>query len=111
MVSDEALALARIVWQYLHVPHEPSPADVIIAAGTNDLRVAEFAADLYLRGYGNPLVCTGGMAHHNDLLATGWQKTEAEMYADVAVLRGVSRASILLEDRSTNTAENARFAR
>jgi uncharacterized SAM-binding protein YcdF (DUF218 family) len=51
------------------------------------------------------------MAHQGDLLATGWEKTEAEMYADVAERRGVPRASILREDRSTNTAENIRFAR
>jgi uncharacterized SAM-binding protein YcdF (DUF218 family) len=93
------------------VHHDVVPGDVIIAAGTNDLRVAEFSADLYLRGYGSMLVCSGGVAHQEDLLATGWKKTEAEMFADVAGQRGVPRERILLESRSTNTSENLRFTR
>jgi uncharacterized SAM-binding protein YcdF (DUF218 family) len=110
-MNEEALPLARIIWDYHQLHQSPVPADVIIALGTNDLRVAEFAADLYLRGFGKTLVCTGGVAHQGDLLATTWPKTEAEMYADVAVRCGVPRERILLETRATNTAENIRFAR
>jgi uncharacterized SAM-binding protein YcdF (DUF218 family) len=109
-MNEEALRLARIIWDYHQLHQSPAPSDVIIALGTNDLRVAEFAADLYLRGYGGTLVCTGGVAHQSDLLATTWPKTEAEMYADVAVRCGVPRERILLETRATNTAENIRFA-
>src|SRR2546425_357474 len=69
-VGEEALRLARIIWDYHQLGHQPIPADVIVALGTNDLRVAEFAADLYLRGFGATLVCTGGLAHQDDLLAT-----------------------------------------
>ncbi len=110
-MNEEVLRLARIIWDYHWVPQEAAPADVIIALGTNDLRVAEFAADLFLQGYGAILVCTGGVAHQGDLLETSWEKTEAEMYADVAIGRGVPRDRILLETRATNTAENLRFAR
>src|SRR5437870_12747704 len=109
--TEEALRLARIIWDYHQLRHEPIPADVIVALGTNDLRVAEFAADLYLRGYGSTLVCTGGVAHQDDLLAAPWEKTEAEMYADVAARHGTPRDRILLETRATNTAENIRFKR
>jgi len=110
-MTDETLRLARIIWDYHQLHQEPVPADLIIALGTNDLRVAEFAADLYLRGYGAILVCTGGVAHQEDLLATRWEKTEAEMYAEAAERRGVPRASILVETQATNTAENIRFVR
>lgn len=110
-MTDEVLRLARILWDYSRVPQEPVPADVIIALGTNDLRVAEHAADLFLRGYGSTLVCTGGIAHQNDLLATSWEKTEAEMFADTAARRGVPRDRMLLETRATNTAENIVFTR
>ena len=111
MVTEEALAHARVIWEYSQVGQEPRAADVIVALGTNDLRVAEFAADLYLRGFGARLICTGGMAHLGDLLSTGWDKTEAEMFADVALARGVPRDRILLEARSSNTSENLRFTR
>jgi uncharacterized SAM-binding protein YcdF (DUF218 family) len=110
-MNEEVLRLARVIWNYLSVQQEAVPADVIIALGTNDLRVGEFAAELFLRGYGAILVCTGGVAHQGDLLETSWEKTEAEMYADVAISRGVPRERILLETRATNTAENIRFAR
>jgi uncharacterized SAM-binding protein YcdF (DUF218 family) len=110
-MTDEALRHARVIWDYHQLRHEPIPAGVIVALGTNDLRVAEFAADLYLRGYGSTLLCTGGFAHQGDLLATPWDKTEAEMYADAAGSRGVPRDRILLEKCATNTAENIRFSR
>jgi uncharacterized SAM-binding protein YcdF (DUF218 family) len=110
-MTDEVLGLARTLWDYSLVPQEPVPADLIVALGTNDLRVAEHAADLFLRRYGPMLVCTGGVAHENDLLATAWDKTEAEMFADVAVRCGVPRERILLETEATNTAENIVFTR
>jgi hypothetical protein len=110
-MTDEVLRLARILWDYSQVPQEPIPAEVIVALGTNDLRVAEHAADLLLRGYGSRLVCTGGVAHQNDLLATSWEKTEAEMFADVAVRCGVPCDRILLETQAANTAENIVFTR
>lgn len=110
-MNEEVLRLARVIWDFHQLHQEPVPADVIIALGTNDLRVAEFAADLYDRAYGPILVCTGGVAHQSDLLATPWPKTEAEMYADVMERRGVPQDRILLEKRATNTAENIRFTR
>lgn len=110
-MDEEVLRCARVIWTYHQLNQKPVPGDVIIALGTNDLRVADFAADLYLRGFGSILLCTGGIAHSDDLLATAWEKTEAEMYADVAVQRGVPRDRILLEKSATNTSENLRFSR
>src|SRR4051812_30744776 len=110
-LDQTALLPARVVWDYLQLKHDPIPAEVIVAFGTNDLRVARFAARLYHQGLGRRLVCTGGVAHQGDLLATNWQKTEAAMYADEMVAAGVPRDRILLEPRATNTAENVRFTR
>jgi len=39
-MTEEALRLARIIWDYDQQHQAPVPADVIIAIGTNDLRVA-----------------------------------------------------------------------
>ena len=110
-VNESHLSSARIIWQYHQLDHRPIRADAIIALGTNDLRVAEFAAGLYLEGFGKWLVCTGAIAHQGDLLATPWDRTEAEMYAEVAENRGVPRDRILLEKQASNTAENIRFSR
>ncbi len=110
-MTEEALRLARIIWDYHQLKHEPIPADVIVALGTNDLRVAEFAADLCHRGFGKMIVCTGGIAHGSDLLATNWPVSEAQMYAEILERRGVPREHVLLETRALNTAENFVFTR
>jgi len=110
-MDEASLQPARIVWEYLQLKHDPIPADVMIVFGTNDLRVARFAARLYHEGFAHRLVCTGGMAHQGDLLATNWHKSEAEMYADEAVALGVPPDRITIEPRATNTAENVRFTR
>jgi uncharacterized SAM-binding protein YcdF (DUF218 family) len=110
-VNEEILRFARVIWDYHQLRHKPIPADVIVALGTNDLRVADFAADLYLRGFGKLLVCTGAIAHQNDLLATPWDRTEAEMYAEVAERQGVPKDRIVLETNATNTSENIRLTR
>ena len=40
-----------------------------------------------------------------------WTRSEAEIFADVAVGMGVPRERILIEGRSTNTGENVDFSR
>jgi uncharacterized SAM-binding protein YcdF (DUF218 family) len=110
-VTGRDLEAARIIWDFHQLRHTPIPADVIVALGTNDLRVAEFAAELYHAGFGQTLLCTGGIAHQGDLLATPWDRSEAEMYAEVAIECGVPRDAILLETQATNTSENLRFSR
>ena len=110
-MTEEALSLARTVYAYHRLNHTPIPADVIVALGTNDLRIAGFAADLYQRGYGRKVVCTGGIAHVSDLLATRWNIPEAEMYAAILQRRGVPDEDTLLETRASNTSENFSFTR
>src|ERR1035437_333368 len=101
-MHETTLCPARIVWEYLQLKHDPIPGDAIVAFGTNDLRVARFAARLYHEGFGPILVCTGGVAHQGDLLAANWHRTEAEMYAGEAVALGVPRDRIRLELRAVN---------
>jgi uncharacterized SAM-binding protein YcdF (DUF218 family) len=110
-MDSNTLRLARIIWDYHQLGQVPIAADVMVVFGTNDLRVAKFAAELYGRGFGKLVVCTGGVAHGGDLLATGWTRPESEVFADAAVALGVPRDAILLESRALNTAENIRFTR
>ena len=110
-MSPEALEAARLVFDYQVLGHEPVAADVMIVFGTNDVRVAHHAADLYKRGLAPLVVCTGGIAHKGDILDTGWEEPEAVVYSRILRDRGVPPERILLEPRSTNTAENVRFTR
>jgi uncharacterized SAM-binding protein YcdF (DUF218 family) len=105
MTTDE---LARTLWDYMLLGQEPSAADVILALGSNDIRVAEHGARLFLRGLAPLMVCSG---REGRLTAGRFEKSEAEAFADAAVRLGVPRSAILIEDASTNTGENIDWSR
>ena len=100
MTDDE---LARTLWDYMLLRHELAEADVILVLGSNDVRVGEHGARLFLRGLAPIMVCSG---HVGRLSAGHFEKSEAETFADAAVRLGVPRSAILLEPASTNTGEN-----
>ena len=99
---------ARIVWDYHHVHHTLRKADCIVVLGSHDTRVAERGAELFVEGWA-PLVVFSG--HLGSLTSGIWTRPEAEVFAQIAVERGVPRDRILLESRSTNTGENVDFTR
>src|SRR4030095_8069838 len=100
--------LAQRIWDYMHMNHALAVSDLILALGSNDLRVAEYAADLYLQGWAPLLLCSGNVgALTKDL----FDKPEAEKFAEVALHKGVPATAILREPESTNTGENVRFSR
>jgi uncharacterized SAM-binding protein YcdF (DUF218 family) len=101
-------AWARIVWDYHHVHHTLRNADAIVVLGSHDTRVAERGAELFLAGWAPLLVCSG---HLGSLTSGIWARSEAEVFAEIAVGRGVPRDKVLLESRSTNTGENVDFTR
>jgi uncharacterized SAM-binding protein YcdF (DUF218 family) len=98
---------ARTLWDYHHVGHALEKADCVIVLGSHDTRVAERGAEVFLEGWAPLLVCSG---HLGALTRDTWTRPEAEIFADVAVARGVPRDRILVETRSTNTGENVDFS-
>ncbi len=105
--QTEIDALARRLWDYMHLGHTLAPSDVILTLGSNDLRVAEHAADCYLKGLAPLLVFSGNVG----ALTRGvFTQPEAELFAETAVCLGVPRAAILCEPESTNTGDNLRFS-
>ncbi len=99
---------ARVVWDYHHVGHALEKADCIIVLGSHDTRVAERGAEVFLDGWAPLLVFSG---HLGTLTSSRFRRSEAEVFADIAVGLGVPRDRILLEARSTNTGENVDFSR
>jgi hypothetical protein len=100
--------LARTLWDYMLLRHVLAPADVILVLGSNDVRVGEHGAQLFLRGLAPLLVCSGNVGR---LTAGRFRKSEAETFADAAVRLGVPPSAILIESASTNTGENIDFCR
>jgi uncharacterized SAM-binding protein YcdF (DUF218 family) len=63
---------------------------------------------VFLGGWAPLLVFSG---HLGALTSAMWSRSEAEVFADVAVGLGVPPDRILIEARSTNTGENVDFSR
>lgn len=103
--------LLKVLWNYLKYPTSLHRVDVAIALGSNDLRVADRAAEVMLSNLAPRIVCTGGIAHSGDLLETKWNRTEAEMFAERIASHGVPREKIILEMCATNSGENIIYTR
>jgi uncharacterized SAM-binding protein YcdF (DUF218 family) len=98
---------ARILYDYhrMNMPIQKS-ADAIFTLCSFDLRVAHRAVDLWDGGKRQYLIFSGGYGKRTANLFT---KPEAEVFADIALERGVPKDQIILEKESTNTGENVRF--
>lgn len=108
MVTDEAINPAKKIWDYHHVNHTLIKSDCILTLGSHDKRVAERAADLFHEGWAPLLIFAGGLGRLTEGM---WQETEADLFARIAMQKGVPKEAILIENRSTNTGENILFVR
>jgi uncharacterized SAM-binding protein YcdF (DUF218 family) len=107
-VDDDVLALAERLWNYHQLHHAISTADAILVLCSHDTVVAERGAELYLERRAPLLIFSGGSGRITGRL---WGEPEADLFARIAVGRGVPHDRILIENRSTNTGENVRFTR
>lgn len=107
---DAVRAAAQLILQYLSeadaaVPK--SPTDAVIGFGVFDLRLPQYCADLFSQGYARRIIFTGGIGGGSGNLrgaeADVWrcevQRTHPDLPDHVFVI----------ENRSTNTAENIQF--
>jgi uncharacterized SAM-binding protein YcdF (DUF218 family) len=108
MITPEVLSLAKKVWDYHHVNHTLVPSDCILTLGSHDTRVAERAAELYHQGWAPLLIFAGGLGRLTDGM---WSEPEADLFARIAVEKGVPAEKILIENRSTNTGENIQLVK
>ncbi len=104
---EERRHLAKKLWHYHLLNHSIIPADCILALGSNDIRVAERAAELFLNGYAPIVVFSGGLGNFTK---GNWQTAEADTFAKIARNMGVPHHKIFTENRSTNTGENIVFS-
>jgi uncharacterized SAM-binding protein YcdF (DUF218 family) len=101
-------ALARTLANYHLLHHTLEPADCILVLGSNDPRVAERGAELFLQGWAPWILFSGNIGA---LTAGMYGKPEAEYFADIAMHMGVPAQCILIENQATNTGENIRYSR
>lgn len=106
MINPEALTLAKKLWNYHQLHHTLEKSDCILVLGSMDTRTAERGADIYLQGYAPIIIFSGGFGK---LTKDMWAQTEAELFATIALDKGVPREAIFIENKSTNTGENILF--
>ncbi|MEK7496285.1 MAG: YdcF family protein [Patescibacteria group bacterium] len=100
--------LAQTLWDYNKLESSLTKADVILILGSNDIRVAERGAELFLQGYAPLVVCSGKVGV---LTKRMWNKSEAEVFAEEIIKLGVPKEKILIESEATNTGENITYTK
>lgn len=108
MVSEKIRQLAKIIWDYHHVNHNLEKADCILVLGSHDRRVAERGVELFFQGYAPIIMFSGGLGN---LTKNKWPKPEADIFAEIALKRGVPKEKIIVENKSSNTGENILFSK
>ena len=106
-VTDVDQALWSFLNGYLNTPTPTQAYDWLIGLGCADIRIAELAADCYLNGQGKKILYSGGFGRITRSIN---RLTEAATFKDCALAMGVPIADIVVETKSSNTAENITFA-
>ena len=97
---------AEILWNFMHMGQEPEKADCIVGFGCYDEDIPRRCAELYHAGFAPYVAFSGGLGRNTSDL---WTRSEAERFAAIAMEAGVPEDKIILENKSTNSAENLLF--
>lgn len=108
LYDEEFLKYFKIVWNYMRIDMTFEKCDLIIGCGCMNTNIPIRCSELLKNGYGKKILFCGGLGKvSKDIL----NKTEAETFRDIAIDEGVSSRDIFIENRSTNTEDNFRFAK
>lgn len=91
--------------RYLYYKDELKPADVIVILAGEETERVEYGVKLFREGWARKdrIILAGG--------PLVWKYTWASLMKEHAIFLGVPKKAILLEDKSRNTEEDARFTR
>lgn len=100
--------LAKILWEFNNLNQSIKKSDCILVLGSNDVRVAQRGAELFLQGFVSIIIFSGNVGR---LTKGMWDKPEGKIFAEEAIKMGVPQDKILIERESTNTGENILFTK
>ena len=108
-IDESVLRDAELLYNFhASFSKEPVRSDLILAAGSHDMRVPEHAVALFSLGFAPLILCTGGFGKITDGL---FREAEAIVFSRRCRELGVPEERILIEDASTNTGENFTFSK
>ena len=108
------------ITKFIFIKDKPETADIIFIPGSSNWVLAETAAGLYKEGKADKIMPSGRYFYKigrflnervTDERYKGNFRTEAEFLSSVLVKNGVPDKDILIEEKATNTYENAIFSK
>lgn len=102
-MEQEVLENIKILYDYMNINDQLEKSDIIMGCGCANLQIPRRCAQLYLRGYGEYIVFSGGLGKTTKKL---FHKPEAQIYKEIALECGVPEQKIIVEDQSTTTPQN-----
>ena len=106
--TSKIICFAQKIWDYHHLNLPLKKAGCIVGLGSYDLRVADRCAELYFEDWAPFIVFSGGLGNWTKAI---WDRSEAEIFTDHAIQKGVPPDKIKLEKKATNIGENISFTR
>jgi uncharacterized SAM-binding protein YcdF (DUF218 family) len=94
----------KAISDFIFVSDKLSKSDIIISPGTFRIDIIKKVLEIYEQGYAKYIITTGGVANEYGI-------TESEFQKQYLIDNGVVPKVILNETKSTNTKENAIYAR
>ncbi|TGL02598.1 YdcF family protein [Leptospira bouyouniensis] len=107
-ITEEDLEFANSIWKFLYIQENIQKSDLIFVLCSHDLRVAQYAIDLYKKGFANYILFSGGL---NFFTKHIFPKSEAESFAELALSQNIPQEKIIIENESSNTGENIQFTK
>ena len=107
-LDGAVLADAKTLFSYERVDDSLERREIAIGFGNHSEYVARRAAELYLDGWVQKVLFTGGFGRITKGI---WNVPEAEQFARIARGLGVPERDILLDVTATNTGENIAHSR
>jgi uncharacterized SAM-binding protein YcdF (DUF218 family) len=108
------------ITNFIFLQDEIQKADIIFIPGGSHPELGEYAAEVWKQGFAPLIMPSGGVSIKSGKfggvkakkeLYNKDYKTDCEFLADVLMINGVPKNSIIWEDRSGYTKENAIFSR
>ncbi len=106
--APPSLHQARVLWEYLGSFIRVEPADAIVVCCSYDLRVCDYACELFHQGLAPKILFSGDTGNWTRLL---WDAPEAEIFATRALEKGVPLERILKEPKARHLGDNVLFAK
>lgn len=104
---SKVLLHAKTLWDFLCEDKSRAKCDLIVACGSYDLRVCDYACELLKNGFANKLIVSGNTGNWTKFL---WSAAEADIFYDRALEQGILPSSIIIENKATNLSENVLFS-